>query len=82
MILALIWWPIIGLIAGWTAGRIMKDESYGMVLDSVLGMAGSIIGGVLLGFLGIHGEGPIGMILISIIGAVILIWVSRQLKSA
>lgn len=82
MIFELIWWPIIGLIAGWTAGRIMKDESYGMVLDSVLGMAGSIIGGVLMGVLGIYAEGVIGMILISIVGAVILIWISRQFKNA
>jgi uncharacterized membrane protein YeaQ/YmgE (transglycosylase-associated protein family) len=82
MLLGWIWLLLVGLIAGWAAGKIMKGSGYGVVVDIVLGIAGGIVGGVLLGFLGIHAEGIIGSILIAIAGAVFLIWLSRKLKQA
>ncbi len=82
MITALVWWIVVGLIAGWAAGKIMKGGGYGPVVDILLGIAGGIVGGVLLGLLGIHGEGLIGSILVAIVGAVFLIWLSRKLKKA
>jgi uncharacterized membrane protein YeaQ/YmgE (transglycosylase-associated protein family) len=82
MITALIWWIAVGLIAGWAAGKIMKGRGYGPVVDILLGIAGGIVGGFLLGLLGIHGEGLIGSILVAIVGAVFLIWLSRKLKKA
>jgi uncharacterized membrane protein YeaQ/YmgE (transglycosylase-associated protein family) len=82
MILGLIWFVIIGLLAGWAAGKIMKGSGYGPVMDILLGVVGAIVGGFLLGILGIHAEGLIGSIIVAIIGAVFLIWLSRQLKKA
>jgi uncharacterized membrane protein YeaQ/YmgE (transglycosylase-associated protein family) len=82
MITALIWWIAVGLIAGWAAGKIMKGRGYGPFVDILLGIAGGIVGGFLLGLLGIHGEGLIGSILVAIVGAVFLIWLSRKLKKA
>ena len=73
-------WVIIGLIAGWSAGKIMKGSGYGVVIDIVLGIVGGLVGGLLLGILGIHAEGLIGTIIVAIIGAVLLIWLSRRLK--
>jgi uncharacterized membrane protein YeaQ/YmgE (transglycosylase-associated protein family) len=73
-------WVIIGLIAGWAAGKIMKGSGYGVVIDIVLGVVGALVGGLLLGILGIHAEGLIGTIIVAIIGAVFLIWLSRRLK--
>jgi uncharacterized membrane protein YeaQ/YmgE (transglycosylase-associated protein family) len=80
MLFGLIWWIVVGLIAGWAAGKIMKGRGYGPLMDIVLGIVGAIVGGLLLGLLGIHSEGLIGTIIIAIVGAVFLIWLSRRLK--
>lgn len=80
MAFGVVWWIVIGLIAGWAAGRIMKGSGYGVLIDIALGIAGAVVGGLLLGLLGVHGEGPIGTIIVAIFGAVFLIWLSRRLK--
>ena len=82
MILGPIIWIIIGLIAGWAAGKIMKGSGYGTVMDIILGIIGAVVGGFLLGLFGIHGEGFVGTITVAIVGAVFLIWLSRVLKKA
>jgi uncharacterized membrane protein YeaQ/YmgE (transglycosylase-associated protein family) len=82
MIFDLIWMVIVGLVAGWAAGKIMKGSGYGPALDIILGIAGAIVGGVLLGVLGIHAYGIIGTIIVATVGAVFLIWLSRKLKKA
>ncbi len=51
-------------------------------MDSVLGIVGGVVGGWLLGVIGIHAGGFIGSIIVAIIGAVFLIWVSRMIKKA
>ena len=74
---------IVGLIAGWLAGQVMKGGGYGVVMDIVLGLLGGIIGGWLLGALGIWpGAGIIGSIIVAFIGAVILVALSRMLRRA
>jgi uncharacterized membrane protein YeaQ/YmgE (transglycosylase-associated protein family) len=82
MISDLIWWAIVGLIAGWAAGQLMKGGGYGVVMDIVLGIIGAVVGGWLMGILGIHAGGFIGTIIVAIIGAVFLIWITRMLKKA
>jgi uncharacterized membrane protein YeaQ/YmgE (transglycosylase-associated protein family) len=82
MIAGLIWWIVVGLVAGWAAGKIMKGSGYGTLMDIALGIVGAVVGGFLLGLLGIHGEGLIGSILVAIVGAVFVIWLSRRLKKA
>jgi uncharacterized membrane protein YeaQ/YmgE (transglycosylase-associated protein family) len=79
----LLYWIIVGLIAGFLAGKVMKGGGYGVLIDIVLGMLGAIVGGWLFGLLGISaGGGLIGGILVAFIGAVILIWLARMLKKA
>jgi uncharacterized membrane protein YeaQ/YmgE (transglycosylase-associated protein family) len=79
----LLWVIIVGLIAGWAAGRIMGKGGYGPLMDIVLGIVGGIIGGFLLSLVGLHSSGGlIGEIVVAIIGAVFLIWLSRMLKRA
>ena len=76
-------WIVIGLIAGWLAGKVMKGGGYGVVMDIVLGILGAIVGGWIFGMLGIwQGGGMIGSIIVAFIGAVILVWVTRLLKKA
>ena len=76
----IIWWIVVGLIAGWVAGKIMKGGGYGVIADIVLGMFGAIIGGWVVGLLGFGGGGLIWSILVAILGAVILIWITRFFK--
>jgi uncharacterized membrane protein YeaQ/YmgE (transglycosylase-associated protein family) len=83
MLTNFIWWIIVGLIAGWAAGKIMKGGGYGVVMDIVLGIIGAIVGGWIFNALGIYpGGGIIGSIVVAIIGAVFLIWLTRLLKKA
>ena len=82
MITGLIWWIVVGLIAGWAAGKIMKGGGYGAVMDIILGIVGAVVGGWLVGILGIHAGGFVGTILVAILGAVFLIWLTRVIKKA
>lgn len=76
----IIWWIVIGLIAGWAAGQIMKKGGYGMVADILLGIVGGVVGGWVVSLLGFGGGGLIWSILVAILGAVILIWITRIIR--
>jgi uncharacterized membrane protein YeaQ/YmgE (transglycosylase-associated protein family) len=79
----LIYWIIVGLIAGWLAGQVMRGGGYGVVVDIILGILGAIVGGWVFGALGIWpGGGLLGGIIVAIVGAVILVAISRALKRA
>ena len=82
MLSGLMWAVIVGLIAGWLAGKVMKGGGYGTLMDIVLGIAGGVIGGFVFGLLGLSASGLTGSIIVSFVGAVILIWLVRQLKKA
>ena len=74
---------LVGLIAGWATGKIMKGSGYGVLTDILLGIAGAIIGSRLLGLLGIYSNGGIvPNILIAIVGAVFLVALVRMLRRA
>ncbi len=77
----LLWFLLVGLIAGWLAGQVMKGGGYGIVGDMIVGVIGALIGGWLFGRLGIGvGMGLIGSILVAFIGAVILIFLLRLIR--
>jgi uncharacterized membrane protein YeaQ/YmgE (transglycosylase-associated protein family) len=80
MMSGLLWWIVVGLIAGFLAGKVMKGGGFGVVMDIVVGIAGAVVGGFVLGLIGIHAGGLIGSIVVAFVGAVILIWLVRQLK--
>jgi uncharacterized membrane protein YeaQ/YmgE (transglycosylase-associated protein family) len=73
-------WIIIGAIAGWLTGKIMKGSGFGFLMDMVVGIVGALIGGFLSSHLGLGGIGQHGLIMsivIAVIGAVILTWIVR-----
>jgi uncharacterized membrane protein YeaQ/YmgE (transglycosylase-associated protein family) len=82
MLSGLIWTLVIGLIAGWLAGKVMKGRGYGVLMDIVLGIVGGMIGRFVFGMLGLASWNVIGSIIVSFAGALILIWLVRQLKKA
>ena len=76
-------WIVVGLIAGWLAGQVMKGGGYGVLMDIILGILGGFVGGWIFGILGIwKGGGTIGSIIVAFVGAVILVLISRMLKRA
>jgi uncharacterized membrane protein YeaQ/YmgE (transglycosylase-associated protein family) len=76
-------WIVVGLIAGWLAGQVMKGGGYGVLVDIILGLLGGLLGGWLFGQLGIAaGSGMIGSIIVAFIGAVILVGITRLIKRA
>jgi len=78
----LLWFLLIGLIAGWLAGIIMKGSGYGVIGDIVIGIIGALIGGHILGWLGIAIYGLLGSLLSALLGAIILIFLVRLIKRA
>src|ERR1700693_4054552 len=70
-----LWWLVVGLIAGFLASRVMRGGGYGLIGDIVVGLVGAFIGGWLAGFLGL-GAGSsslIWSIVVAFIGACILL---------
>lgn len=71
-------WLIIGAVAGWLAGLIVRGGGYGIIGDIVVGIIGAVVAGWLFGATGIAmGSGMIGSIIAAVIGAVILIFILR-----
>jgi uncharacterized membrane protein YeaQ/YmgE (transglycosylase-associated protein family) len=78
---ALIIWLIVGAIAGWLAGMVVKGGGYGLIGDIIVGIIGGFIAGWLLPQLGIViGTGIVAAIIDAFIGAVILLLVLRLVK--
>jgi uncharacterized membrane protein YeaQ/YmgE (transglycosylase-associated protein family) len=76
-----LWWIIVGLIAGWATGKIMRGAGYGVLLDTGLGMVGAVVGGMILRSLGLYAsEGLVPTILVAILGAVVVVIAVRLLR--
>ncbi|NOT09830.1 MAG: GlsB/YeaQ/YmgE family stress response membrane protein [Gemmatimonadales bacterium] len=79
---SLIWFLCIGLAAGWLAGQIMRGGGLGLLGDLIVGVIGSLLGGWLFGMLGISAWGLFGQLVTAFVGAVVLLWLLRQIKKA
>ena len=78
----LLWFLIIGLAAGWLAGKVMKGSGYGLIGDLVIGVVGAVLGGWIFGLLHIAAGGLIGLLVTAFVGAVVLVWLLRLMKRA
>ena len=74
-------WLIVGALAGWLAGVIVKGGGFGLLGDIVVGIVGAFIGGWLLPKLGIAlAAGMVGVIITATIGAVVLLLLLRLIR--
>jgi uncharacterized membrane protein YeaQ/YmgE (transglycosylase-associated protein family) len=76
-------WILIGMIAGWLTGKIMKGTGFGFFMDMVVGLVGALIGGFISRAVGLGGIGEHGLIMsiiIAVIGAIILTWIVRLIS--
>ena len=74
----ILWWIIVGLIAGVITGKLMKGSGYGIFMDIVVGIVGALFGGWVMRMAGFTGQG--GMlytIIVAVLGAVVLTWLLR-----
>jgi uncharacterized membrane protein YeaQ/YmgE (transglycosylase-associated protein family) len=73
-----VWWLIVGLIAGWLTGKIMGG-GHGILMDIIIGLVGALAGGFIMSLLGFRPEGGmIYTILVALLGAVVLTWIYRR----
>jgi uncharacterized membrane protein YeaQ/YmgE (transglycosylase-associated protein family) len=76
-------WLIIGAIAGWLAGTLLRGGGFGLIGDIIVGIIGAVLGGWLAGVLGLHlASGVVSAIITATVGAIILILVVRVIKRA
>ncbi|BDD88241.1 GlsB/YeaQ/YmgE family stress response membrane protein [Desulfofustis limnaeus] len=73
---------LIGLAAGWLAGRIMKGGGFGLIGNMVVGVIGAVLGGWLFGLFGIALGGLFGSLVTAVVGAVVLLYLIKLIKRA
>ncbi len=76
----IIWFLLVGLIAGWLAGILVKGGGFGVLGDIVVGVIGAVIGGFLFSSIGVGAGGLLGAIIVATIGAVIFIFLLRIIR--
>jgi uncharacterized membrane protein YeaQ/YmgE (transglycosylase-associated protein family) len=80
---SLIAWIVIGVVAGWLAGMLVKGGGFGLIGDIIVGVIGAFIGGYLAGLLHIHiGTGMVSSIITATVGAIVLIVILRLVRRA
>jgi uncharacterized membrane protein YeaQ/YmgE (transglycosylase-associated protein family) len=80
--MGLLWEIIIGILAGFLAGKIVKGSGMGILLDLLVGVVGSVLGGWVFGLLGLAAYGLIGQLVMATIGAILLLLIIRAIKRA
>ena len=73
-------WIVVGLIAGWAAGKVSRGRGFGLIGDLVVGLLGALIGGLIAGAFIQGSAGFLGSIVIAFIGALILLFLIRLLS--
>ena len=73
---------LIGALAGWLAGVVMKGRGFGVLVNMIVGVVGAFFGGWMLPKLGVSFGGDIGLFITAFIGAVILLAIVGLIKRA
>jgi uncharacterized membrane protein YeaQ/YmgE (transglycosylase-associated protein family) len=76
----LVWTIVIGILAGWLAGKIMRGSGFGILVDLLLGIVGAFIGGYIFALLGLAAYGLLGRLIMALVGALLLLFLVRALK--
>jgi uncharacterized membrane protein YeaQ/YmgE (transglycosylase-associated protein family) len=77
-----IWYLVIGGLAGWLAGVLMRGGGFCVLGDILVGIVGGVVGGFVFGLFGLTAYGLVGSLVMSTIGAIVLIFLVRLLKTA
>ena len=71
---------VIGALAGWLAGQIMRGGGFGLLGNIVVGIIGAVLGSFLFGLLGIYTNSLIGSLITALVGAIVLIFIIRLIR--
>ena len=71
---------IIGAIAGWLAGQVMKGSGYGLIGNIIIGVIGAVVGGLIFDVLNIGGDGLLIPIVSATVGAILVIFIARRIR--
>lgn len=78
-----VYFLVIGAVAGWLAGQILKGRGFGLLGNMVVGVVGSVVGGLVFGALGLAPDGSgIGALVTALVGALVLLGIVSVLKKA
>jgi len=81
--MSLLWFLVVGLVAGWLAGILVKGGGFGLVGDLIVGAIGAFLGGFLFSTFGVSmGGGLVGSLIVATVGAVVLLFIVRLIKRA
>ena len=81
--MSVLWFLVVGLVAGWLAGMLVKGGGFGLIGDLVVGVIGAFLGGWLFSTLGASaGGGLLGSIAVATVGAIVLLFLVRLVKRA
>ncbi len=73
--MSFLWFIIIGILAGFVAGKLMRGGGFGLIVNLIVGIIGGVLGGWVFGLFGITTSSIIGSLITSVVGAVILLWI-------
>jgi uncharacterized membrane protein YeaQ/YmgE (transglycosylase-associated protein family) len=76
----IIFWLIIGAVAGWLAGQLMRGGGFGLIGNIIVGIVGAVIGGWFFSLLGLSADGTIGSLVTATVGAILLLFVVGLIK--
>jgi uncharacterized membrane protein YeaQ/YmgE (transglycosylase-associated protein family) len=69
----ILWFVLIGIVAGWIAGMVLRGHGFGLVGDLIVGIVGAVVGGFLFRMFGVTAYGTAGAIAMSAIGAIVFL---------
>ncbi len=75
-----LWYLLLGLVAGWIANLIVKGGGSGLLVNLIVGIVGSILGGWLFSLIGLAAIGTLGSLATAIVGAIILLWIVSMIN--
>lgn len=78
MLFSLIWFLLIGLVAGWLAGQITQGRDFGAVNNMIVGALGALVGGFLFRLVGFGATNVIGSIITATVGAVVVLYLLNR----
>jgi uncharacterized membrane protein YeaQ/YmgE (transglycosylase-associated protein family) len=78
----LVWTIILGILAGFIASKLVRGSGMGVLMDLVVGIVGSVLGGWIFTLLGLGAYGLIGQLVMAVVGAVVLLLIVRAIKRA
>lgn len=77
-----LWFIIIGILAGFIAGKLMRGGGFGIIVNLIVGIIGAVLGGWIFGVLGIAAGGILGSLVTATVGAIVLLWIVSLFRRA